>query len=89
MLQKMGIFSSMRKYSYHHWGETIKTKQNTISGIISNLAVGIKKIWTEDSKNDSLFKGYKDQLAVPENCVYIKVPFLYDILKNRTHTLLL
>ena len=48
------------------------------------MAVDIKKFWTEDSKNNSLFKGCKDQLAVPENCEYIKVPlFIDDILKNK------
>ena len=60
-----------------------QSRQNSGAGIISKLAVGIKKFWTEDSKNNSLFKGYKDQLAVPENCEYIKVPLLNDdILKN-------
>ena len=60
-----------------------QSRQNSVSGI-SKLAVGIKKFWTEDSKNNSLFKGYKDQLAVPENCEYIKVPLLNDdILKNK------
>ena len=35
--------------------------------------------------NNSIFKGYKDQLAIPENCEYIKVPILnYDILKNKS-----
>ena len=62
-----------------------QSRQNSGPGIISNLAVGIKKFWTEDSKNNSLFKGYKDQLAVPENCEYIKVPLLGDdILKNKS-----
>ena len=61
-----------------------QSRQNSGPGIISNLAVGIKKFWTEDSKNNSLFKGYRDQLAVPENCEYIKVPLLNDdILKNK------
>ena len=41
-----------------------QSRQNSGSGI-SKLAVGIKKFWTEVSKNNSLFKGYKDQLAVP------------------------
>ena len=61
-----------------------KSRQNSGPGIISKLAVGIKTFWTEDSKNNSLFKWYKDQLAVPENCEYIKVPLLNDdILKNK------
>ena len=61
-----------------------QSRQNSGSGIISKLAVGIGKFWTEDSKNNSLFKGYKDQLAVPENCEYIKFPLLNDnILKNK------
>ena len=39
---------------------------------------------TEYSKNNSLVKGCKDQLAVLENCEYIKVPLLNDdILKNK------
>ena len=41
-----------------------QSRQNSGPGIISKLAVGIKKFWTEDSKNNSLFKGYKDQLAI-------------------------
>ena len=62
-----------------------QSRQNSGPGIINKLAVGIKKFWTEDSKNNSLFKGYKDQLAVPENCEYIKVPLLSDdILKNKS-----
>ena len=36
-----------------------QSRQNSGPGIISNLAVGIKKFWTEDSKNNSLFMGYK------------------------------
>ena len=60
-----------------------QSRQDSCAGIISKLAVGIKKFWTEDSKNNSLFKGYKDQLVVAENCKYIKVPLLNDdILKN-------
>ena len=48
------------------------------------MAVGIKKFWTLDLKNNSLFKGYKGQLAISENCEYIKVPLLDDnILKNK------
>ena len=43
-----------------------QSRQNSGPGIISNLAIGIKTFWTEDSKNNSLFKGYKEQLAVPE-----------------------
>ena len=39
--------------------ETIKTK-SWPRGIIIKLAVGIKKFWTENSKNNSLFEGYKD-----------------------------
>ena len=69
-----------------------QSRQNSGLGIISKLAVGIKKFWTENSKTNSLFKGYKDQLAVHENCEYIKVPLLNDgILKNKNihkHTLL-
>ena len=69
-----------------------QSRENSGLGIISKLAVGIKKFWTENSKNNSLFKGYKDQLAVHENCEYIKVPLLNDgILKNKNihkHTLL-
>ena len=47
------------------------------------MTVGIKKFWTEplseDSKNNSLFKVYK------ENCEYTKVPLLNDdILKNKS-----
>ena len=61
-----------------------QSRQNSGPGIISKMAVGIKKLWTEDSKNNSLFKDYKVQLAVPENCEYIKVPLLNgDILKNK------
>ena len=64
-------------------GET-QSRQNSGPGIISKLAVGIRKFLTEDSKNDSLFKGYKDQLAVLENCEYITVPLLNDdIMKNK------
>ena len=60
------------------------SSQISRSGIISKLAVGVRKFWTEDSKNNSLFKEYKDQLAVPENFEYIKVPLLNDdILKNK------
>ena len=59
-------------------------RQNRGPEIISKLPVGIKKFSTEDSKNNSLFKGYKDQLAVLENCEYIKVLLLNDdILKNQ------
>ena len=50
--------------------------QNSGQGIISKLA--------EDSKNNSFFQGYKNQLAVPENCEYKKLPLLNDdILKNK------
>ena len=45
-----------------------QSRQNTGLGKISQLVVGIKKFWTEESINNSLFKGYKDQLNVPENC---------------------
>ena len=37
-----------------------QSRQNSGPEIISKLAVGVKKFWTEDSKNNSLFKGYKD-----------------------------
>ena len=61
-----------------------QSRQNSGPRIISKLVVGIKKFRTEDSKNGSLFKGYKDQMAVPENCEYIKVPLLNDDnLKNK------
>ena len=61
-----------------------QSKQNSGSGIVIKLAVGIKKFWTEDSENNSLFKGYKDQSAVPENREYIIVPLLNDdTLKNK------
>ena len=40
-----------------------QSRQNSGLGIIK-LTVGIKKFWTENSKNNSLFKGYKDQLAM-------------------------
>ena len=61
-----------------------QSRQNGGLGIISKLAVGIKGFWTEDSKNNSLFKVFKDQLTVPEICEYIKVPLLNDdILKNK------
>ena len=51
--------------------------KNSGSGIISKLAVGIKRFCTEDSKI----------ITVPENCEYIKVLLLNDdILKNKnTH----
>ena len=62
-----------------------QSRQNSGPGIISKLAVGIKKFWTEDSKNNSLFKGHKDQLAVPENCEYIKVPLFNDKQKQNIH----
>ena len=59
------------------------SRQNSSPAISNKLAVGIKTFSTEDFKNNSLFKGYKNQLAVPENCEYIKVPLLNDdILKN-------
>ena len=46
------------------------------------IAIGIKKFRTEYSKNNCLFKGYKDQLA--ENCEIKKVPLLNDgNLKNK------
>ena len=62
-----------------------QSRQNSGPGIICKLAAGIKKYWIEDYKNNSLFKGYKDQLAVPENCEYITVPLLNDdILKNKS-----
>ena len=49
----------------------------------------MKNFWTKDSKNNSHFKRYKDQLAVPENCEYIKVPLLNDdILKTKTYTII-
>ena len=61
-----------------------QSRQNCGPGIISKLAVGIKMFLTEDSKNNRIFKGYKDQFAVPENCEYIKFPLLNDdILKNK------
>ena len=61
-----------------------QSRQNSGPRIISKLVVGIKKFRTEDSKNSSLFKEYKDQMAVPENCEYIKVPLLNDDnLKNK------
>ena len=61
-----------------------QSKQNSGPGIVIKLAVGIKKFWTEDSEKNSLFKQYKDQLAVPENCEYIIVPLLNDdTLKNK------
>ena len=41
--------------------------QNSGPGIISKLTVGIKKVWTEGFSERGFFKGYKDQLAVPEN----------------------
>ena len=44
-----------------------QSRQNSAPVIISKFAVGTKKFWTEGFKNNSLFKGYKDQLAVPEN----------------------
>ena len=87
MFQKMEIFSSMRKYliPIDINGER-QSRQISSPGIISTLAVGIKKFWTEDSKNNNLFKGYKDQLDVPENCEYVEVPLLNDsILKNKTY----
>ena len=34
-----------------------QSRQNSGPGIISKLAVGIKKFWAEDFKNNSLFKG--------------------------------
>ena len=62
----------------------IQSRQNSDLGIISKLEVGIKKFWTENSKNNSLFKGYKYQLAISENYEYIKVPLLNDnVLKNK------
>ena len=49
----------------------------------------MKNFWTKDSKNNSHFKWYKDQLAVPENCEYIKVSLLNDdILKTKTYTII-
>ena len=64
-----------------------QSRQNSGPGIICKLAAGIKKYWIEDYKKNSLFKVYKDQLAVPENCEYITVPLLNDdILKNKTYT---
>ena len=50
-----------------------QSRHNSGPGMISKLAVGIKKFWTENYKSNSLFKGYKDQFAVPENREYIKV----------------
>ena len=51
---------------------------------MSKLAVGTKKYWTEDSKNNTVFKVYRDQLAVPENCKSIKGLLLNDdVLKNK------
>ena len=48
------------------------------------MAVGTKKFWTEDPKNNSLFKDHKDQLGVPENCECTKVPLPNDdILKKK------
>ena len=51
MFQKMEIFSSMRKYliPIDIIGER-QSRQISSPGIISKLAVGIKKFWTEDSK---------------------------------------
>ena len=61
-----------------------ESKQNNGPVIISKLAVGIRKFWTEDSKNNSPFKWYKNQLADPKNCEYIKVSLLNDdILENK------
>ena len=49
----------------------------------------MKNFWTKDSKNNSHFKRYKDQLAVTENCEYIKVSLLNDdILKTKTYTII-
>ena len=51
---------------------------------MSELTAGIKKFWTDDSENNSLFKVYKEELGAPENWVNIKVPPLNDdILKNK------
>lgn len=59
-------------------------RQNSDPKITSKLAVGLKKFWTKDFKYNSYLKVCKDQLAVLENCEYVKVPFLSDdILKNK------
>ena len=51
---------------------------------MSKLRVEIKTFWTEDSKNNSPFKVYRDQLDVPENCKSVKGPLNNDdILKNK------
>ena len=43
----------------------------------SNFAIP-KEFETKEFKNNSLYKAYKDQLAVPENWEYVKVPILND-----------
>lgn len=61
-----------------------QTKQNNGPAILKKLAVGVKKFWTEDSKNNKLLKDYKQNLLIPENCEFVKVPLLNDdILKNK------
>ena len=63
-----------------------QSRQNSDPGISSKLAAVIKMFWKEASRNNSLFKGYRDQLTLPENFEYIKVPLLNDdILKKKTY----
>ena len=64
--------------------EEKQSRQNSSQGIIGKLGVGIKSSGQRTLKI-IIFMGCKDQLAVHENCEYIKVPLLNDILKNK-HT---
>ena len=45
--------------------EKRQSRENSSPGIISKLVIGIKKIWTEDSKNNSLFKGLQRPIGCP------------------------
>ena len=78
----MGIFNC-KEINNSITGER-QTRHNNNLKILSKLAVGLKKFWRKDFKNNSHLNLYKDQLALLQNCEHVKVPLLNnDILKNK------